>query len=267
MFELIIFDLLHARLYAMMNRMSELNIGIIGEFDETFPPHVSTEMALRHSASFLNQNIRTEWLPTDHKHDLKRFDALWCAPGSPYRDMESALSGIRFAREQSIPFLGTCGGFQHAVLEFGRNVMNIADAAHAEYDPYASCLFVQPLACQIKGLTMRIQLDANSRVAEIYEASHVEETYYCNFGMNPDYYDRTQLAGLSIVGWDHQGEARIVELPEHPFFLATLFVPQSRSLPESPHPIVTAFMRAGQRNANKHRTGCEIVDSGERCPT
>jgi CTP synthase (UTP-ammonia lyase) len=254
------FDLLHAQSYAMMDCMSELNIGIIGDFDETFPPHLSTETALRHSASFLSQKIRTEWLPTDHRHDLENFDALWCAPGSPYRDMEGALAGIRLAREQAIPFLGTCGGFQHAVLEFARNVMKITDAAHAEYDPYASCLFVQPLTCQIKGLTMRVRLDANSRVAEIYEASHVEETYYCNFGINPDYYDRIQLAGLSIVGWDHQGEARIVELPQHPFFLATLFVPQSRSLPESPHPIVTAFLRAGQRNVNKHTTGCEVAE-------
>jgi CTP synthase (UTP-ammonia lyase) len=244
---LTIFDLIHHQSYAMINLMRELSIGIIGDFDEKFPPHAFTEMALLHSASLLELSIRTEWLPTNYKHDLKHFDGLWCAPGSPYRDIEGALAGIRFAREQGIPFLGTCGGFQHAVLEYARNVMNIADAAHAEYDPYSSRLFVQPLACRIKGLTMRIELDPQSHAAEIYRKLDAEEMYYCNFGLNPAYHDQLQLAGLLITGWDHQHEPRIVELPAHPFFLATLLVPQSGSLPEKPHPIVTAFLNAAQR--------------------
>src|ERR1044071_252435 len=100
-----------------------ITVGIIGDYDPAFPPHPATEDALRHVADHLAVEIRPTWIPTETLEQagagsLVSFDALWCAPGSPYRSMHGALEGIRYAREHDRPLLGTCGGFQHIVLEY-----------------------------------------------------------------------------------------------------------------------------------------------------
>jgi CTP synthase (UTP-ammonia lyase) len=222
--------------------MTNIQVGIIGDYDETFPPHLQTDAALRHSAEDLEIKVSSGWLPTDQQHDYELFDALWCAPGSPYKSLDGALQGVRFARENGKPLLGTCGGFQHVVLEYGRNVMGLKDAAHAEYDPYASQLFVVPLSCSLKGQSLPIEILPESRAADAYGCLSAEETYYCNFGLNPAYRESLEDAGLVTSGWDLQHETRIVEIPSHPFYIATLFVPQSRSTHAMPHPLISAFM-------------------------
>jgi CTP synthase (UTP-ammonia lyase) len=130
------------------------------------------------------------------------------------------------------------------VLEFARNVMGVRDAGHAETDPSASCLFITPLSCSLAGKTMEVCLKPASRAAEVYRATRAKEAYYCNFGLNPDYRYQLEGAGLEVSGTDEGGEARIMELPSHPFFVGTLFVPQTRSLKGNPHPLVLAFCRA-----------------------
>jgi CTP synthase (UTP-ammonia lyase) len=224
--------------------MQPIRIGIIGDFNQKYPLHLATNEALRHAGKALERSIDSEWLATDLVHDYERYQALWCSPGSPYRSLEGALNGIRYAREQAVPFLGTCGGFQHAVLEYGRNVMRLREAAHAEYDPYSSVLFVTPLNCSLVGKTMQVDLAPGSQARAYYGQDRVEESYYCNFGLNPAYQESLQAAGMRISGWDALREPRMVELPSHPFFLATLFVPQAGSTWGTPHPIIASFCRA-----------------------
>lgn len=153
------------------------------------------------------------------------------------------MGAIRFARENNVPFLGTCGGFQHLAIEYARNVMGIADASHAESDPYASCLFVTPLSCSLKGKAMEVSIQAGSRAAMACGAVRSTEQFYCNFGLNPKYQDQLETHGLRITGTDQNEEARIVELPSHRFFIGTLFVPQASSTPGNPHPLVLEFCR------------------------
>jgi CTP synthase (UTP-ammonia lyase) len=227
----------------------QLTIGIIGDYDASFRPHQATDAALAHAAAALDLGIDVTWLPTaslgDRVNDqLSSYDALWCAPGSPYTSMQGALNGIRYAREHQLPFLGTCGGFQHVVIEYARNMLGFAEAAHAESDPYASELFVTALSCSLVGKTMQVLIDPGSDVCSYYQQTCVEEQYYCNFGLNPAYQQLIHDGGLRVVGRDQDGEARILELPEHPFFVATLFVPQLTSTPEHPHPLITAYLRA-----------------------
>ena len=158
---------------------------------------------------------------------------------------------IRWARVDREPFIGTCAGFQHAALEFARNVLGIKDAMHAEYDPDAPNAFIRPLICSLVGKKLAIRLKPGSRAATFYGTTEVVESYYCNFGLNPDYREPLESAGLVISGWDDTEnasavdptlpEARVIELPEHPFFLATLFVPQAASTAERPHPLIAAF--------------------------
>jgi CTP synthase (UTP-ammonia lyase) len=219
-------------------------IGIIGDYNPGNPTHVATNLGIQHAADALGEPIETVWLATDRPQEFGEFQALLGSPGSPYRSMEGALAGIRYARENGVPFIGTCGGFQHLVIEYARNVMGFTDAAHAESDPYASCLFITPLSCSLVGKTMEVALKPGSGATVACRATQSMEQFYCNFGLNPDYQDQLEKRGLEITGWDQNGEVRIVELANHPFFVGTLFVPQAKSVAGNPHPLILEFCRA-----------------------
>jgi CTP synthase (UTP-ammonia lyase) len=223
-------------------------IGIVADLDAGSKSHLATNEAIGHCAAKLGTVVTPEWIatPTVAKMGkrLAGFGGLWIGPGSPYASMEGALSAIRMAREQSIPLLGTCGGFQHIILEYARNVLGFADAEHEESAPNASELFISRLACSLVGRTMTISLEPGSMLARSYGRTTVEEEYLCNFGVNPKYVDRLRSNGLKGVASDAEGAIRAVELPGHPFFLGTLFLPQHRSTATEPHPVVSAFVRA-----------------------
>src|SRR6267143_900331 len=216
-------------------------LGVIGDYDPGLLSHQSTSNAFRHAAAHLRVDVDLGWVPTSSleghaREKLGEFDALLCAPGSPYKSMTGALNGIRFAREFDRPFLGTCGGFQHVVVEYARNVMGFEDAQHAEYDPYASRLFITPLTCSLVGKTMKVRIIDGSGASAVYGRKEVEEQYYCNFGLNPHHRAALEDAGLGVSGIDQDDEVRILELPDKRFFMATLFVPQLTSTKNSPHP-------------------------------
>jgi CTP synthase (UTP-ammonia lyase) len=224
-------------------------VGVIGDYNPSFPPHAATGAALEHAAAGVGAQMEVRWLDTAQLEDvdsatLSEYDALWCAPGSPYRSLDGALRAIRFARESDTPFIGTCGGFQHVVIEFARNVLGFKDAQHAEYDPYASDLFISQLSCSLVGQTMSVKLAPGSRAISFYRQDDVSEHYYCNFGLNPAYQGLLHDGGLRIVGTDQDGEARVLELADRRFYLATLFVPQLSSSPGSPHPLIAAYLQA-----------------------
>ena len=143
-------------------------IGIVGEFDQKFPLHLATNEAIQHGFARHGVEASIEWLPTTARHDLFGFDGFWCSPGGPYRSLEGALPLIQWARVERKPFIGTCAGFQHAVLEFARNVLRIEDAMHAEYDPDASKLFIRRLSCSLVGKRLPIRLKPGSRAAAFY---------------------------------------------------------------------------------------------------
>jgi CTP synthase (UTP-ammonia lyase) len=226
-----------------------ISVALVGEFTPSFPPHAKTNEAIDQMQSLLGFRISAEWISTDAletavESTLKGFDALWIAPGSPYKSLIGALNAIRYAREHDVPLLATCGGCQHVVIEYARNVLGFEDAAHAEYDPYASNLFITPLSCSLVGQTMQVEIEPGSHVEAIYGSRSAFEQYYCNFGLNPEVQQSLHDAGLCIVGRDANGEARILALPKHRFFVATLFVPQLTSGPDHPHPMIRAFFKA-----------------------
>lgn len=239
--------------------METVRIAIVGDYNADFVPHVKTEQALAQMQAVLATRILADWVPTatleqDCAQTLAGFDGLWISPGSPYRSMRGALNAIRFGREGGVPVLGTCGGCQHMAIEFAHHVLGIADATSAESDPYASKLIITPLSCSLKGRAMTVMIAPECRIATIYGKTQVIEEYYCNFGLNPAYQRRLDAAGFKIVGTDADGEARILVLPQHPFFVATLFVPQLTSTAERPHPLIVAFVQAANaRRRSRHR--------------
>ena len=117
-----------------------VRIGILGDFNGDFRSHHATNDALQHAARKLHMAVECKWIPTASlaadgaEKTLETFDGLWASPGSPYKSFDGMLKGIEFARNRDWPFLGTCGGFQYAFIEFARHVLDIADeTARADY--------------------------------------------------------------------------------------------------------------------------------------
>jgi CTP synthase (UTP-ammonia lyase) len=225
------------------------SLAIVADFDPTSKSHRATNDAVAHSSAAIGLPVEHEWINTadlarpDGLKRLSKYHGIWIGPASPYASMEGALSAIRMAREREIPLLGTCGGFQHIILEYVRNVLGFADAEHEESSPEASRLFISRLACSLVGRTMTITLVPGSTVARSYGRTSIQEEYLCTFGVNPKYVDTLLSGALRAIGSDAEGVVRAVELPGHPFFVGTLFQPQLGSTASSPNPLVSTFLR------------------------
>lgn len=191
--------------------------------------------------------VEVHWLPTSALHageDLSGYEGLWCVPGSPYCSMDGALTGIRHAREHGVPFLGSCGGFQHALVEYACNVLHWNAAEHAETAPGADLAVVTRLACALVEVVGDVTLVPGTRIAGAYGKPTIREAYHCSYGLNPELQDRLLGGALAAAAHDANGEVRAVELEGHPFFVATLFQHERHALAGRPTPLVQAFLAA-----------------------
>lgn len=226
---------------------TNINIGLIGDHSDAVPAHRAIPLALKSSAKASDIEVRFEWVPTDEIKTAARFsryDGLWCVPGSPYHSMEGALIAIRHTRESRVPFIGTCAGFQHAVIEYARNVLKWDDAEHAESAPNASRAVISPLACGLLEQEGKIRLLPGTKIASAYRGAETTEQYLCRYGLNPEF--RAALFGgpLHIGAEDESGDVRAIELNDHPFFVATLFQPERAALKGQKVPLAEAFVKA-----------------------
>lgn len=229
-----------------------ISIGLIGDYNAAVLAHQAIPRALDRAGEVVGVSVDYEWVPTVEIRNESRvngYDGLWCVPASPYRSMEGALRGIRFAREsvrqaQGRPFLGTCGGFQHAIIEYARNVLGWVDAEHAEAAPNAARPVITPLACALVEKTDTICFHEGSMLAAAYGCLETTEGYHCSYGINPAFLSALFSGPLRVSAEDRAGEVRAVELEGHPFFVATLFQPERAALTGKTPPIVVAFVRA-----------------------
>lgn len=245
-----------------------VRIGILGDFNTEFRSHHATNDALQHCARKLGVELESVWLPTpsllapEAPKVLEACDGLWASPGSPYKSFDGMLAGIRFARVHDWPFLGTCGGFQYTLIECARNVLGMADATTAEEDPNAKNIIIYPVACavpnrarnapKLSGAVPKIHLRPGSYLAGYYGGKDiVEEEYFCNFEVNPEFEWTAMEAGFPIVARGENEECRAIESPAHQFFIATLFQPQLSSTAKKPHPLVLAFVQAAENWSRK----------------
>ena len=224
-------------------------IALVGDHDPEVVAHRAIPKALGLAALSLGRTVDAVWVATedvveDEERELGHVDAIWCVPGSPYRSTEGALTAIRRARERRMPFLGTCGGFQHAVLEFARNVAGIANAGHAETDPEGEALVISPLTCALRDVGGHVHFVESSRLRGIYGPGDAEEEYMCGYGLNPDFREALERHGMHFTAFDPEGAVRALELPEHPFFIATLFQPERAALHGRTPPLARAFVHA-----------------------
>jgi CTP synthase (UTP-ammonia lyase) len=222
-------------------------IALIGDHNASVTAHRAIPLALTLAGERLAQPLSFEWIPTDEIDGtarLTKFDGVWCVPASPYRSMDGALTAIRFARESRLPYLGTCGGFQHAVIEYARNVLGWADAEHAETAPDAQRLVIAPLECSLVEVNESVTLRPGTRISHAYGRSEIAEGYHCRYGLNPEFLAQLTSRDLRIAAEDRNGDVRALELLHHPFFVTTLFQPERAALRGECPPLVAAFVSA-----------------------
>jgi CTP synthase (UTP-ammonia lyase) len=235
-------------------------IALVGDRSPNVVSHTRIPLLLDALAERDRLVLDPYWIPSEDLGDgtggtggtgggsVLGFDAVWVVPGSPYRSEAGVLAAIRTAREEGIPFLGTCGGFQHAVLEYARHVCGLTHVAHAESDPDADDPIIEPLACSLIGHEGVVTTEPDSLARAVLGAERTVERYHCSYGPTR-HLDTLRAHGLRFSGYDADGHVRIAELPGHPFFLASLFQPELAGDTARPHPIVRALARAAVEHA------------------
>jgi len=234
-------------------------LALVGDRSATVQAHARIPVLMQALAAG-DDPIELYWLPTATiagSRDVEGFDGVWIVPGSPYANGDGVLAAIEAARTRGIPLLGTCGGFQHLLLEFARNVCRLGAVEHAEMHPDASALLLVPLQCKLFGEEATVTIAPGTIAAGAMGAGPTTERYFCRYGLNADYLTVLQAHGLVISGRDDLGDARVVELPGHPFFVGSLFQPELASDATWAHPLIAAFAAAVRDHAAlaAHRVG------------
>ncbi|MGX1546530.1 CTP synthase C-terminal region-related (seleno)protein [Streptomyces adustus] len=236
-----------------MTQTHTARIALVGDRSPQVASHARIPLLLDALAERDRLVLDAYWIPSEDaatEGAVRGFDAVWVVPGSPYRSEAGVLSAIRTAREEGIPFLGTCGGFQHALLEFARDVCGLTRVAHAENDPDADDFLIEPLACSLVGHEAAVTVEPGSLAQSVIGAEHTVERYFCAYGPSR-YLDTLRAHGLRFSGHDEDGRVRIAELPGHPFYLMSLFQPELSGDGSRPHPMVRALARAAVEHASR----------------
>jgi len=224
-------------------------LALIGERDPAKRSHQGIEASLALFRRDSDPHLDWAWINTaaltagSVDSILSEATGIWCVPGSPYVSTTGALLAIRHARTRRKAFLGTCGGFQHALMEFAQNVLG-REAEHAEMNPAAHTPLIAKLSCSLVGATGRIIATDVARFAGLLGAPESIEEFHCNYGFNGELAGIFAGSELRFVAHDETGQVRAFRLDRHPFFVGTLFQPERRALHGSLHPIVRAFLLA-----------------------
>lgn len=218
-----------------------MNILVLGDYNPDYLTHRAIDAALSHFPDGCG------WVPTDSQQasELADRDGVWLLPGTPYRNDEVAFAAIRHCLQTGTPFLGTCGGFQYACLELARIRAGVPDPGHAETAPDAEAQVVIPLGCSLYGETRRVTPVPDTTLSRICGTCAFDGFHFCGYGLDPGYAQRLDDNGVVLSAYAPDVGVEALEIPEHPFFIATAFQPQvgtsdSRVL----HPLIVAFLQA-----------------------
>lgn len=238
--------------------MQPFTIAILGNVKETYEPHYVMSKVFRD----MQQHIlfEFEWVPTetlihDAPQKLSPFQGIVAGSG-PYRSKEGVINGIRYARENNIPFLGTCSGFGYAVLEFGQSVFQLETVRHLnEGVPLApNETFLQSLNyCSMDNHFTHFKTRPGTLTSLVYgHEEQVSEITHCSYGVHLDMIPIFAKEGLVVSAQDEEGEPKIMEYDRNDYFVIVLFLPQLQSTPDHPHPLISAFVKAaGRTHVNK----------------
>jgi CTP synthase len=273
-------DLAEWRTLAARSRSAtdRVEIAIVGKYVELQDAYLSVVEAVRHGAILHGVHVDLRWIAADELESagtapLEGVDAVIVPGGFGVRGVDGKIAAIRFAREGGIPFLGLCLGLQCAVIEFARDVAGLPLAHSAEFDestpdPVIALMHDQQEVTEMGG-TMRLgaypaALSAGSLVRRLYGgASEVDERHRHRFEVNNAYRDRLASHGMRWSGTSPDGTlVEFLELPAHPFFVATQAHPELRSRPNRPHPLFAGLVEAAVRH-RREAVGRLPVDLGD----
>jgi CTP synthase len=247
----------------------EARIAVVGKYTSLVDSYKSIQEALVHGGIANDVKVVIEWLSSEDFERgeglemLKRYDGLLIPGGFGPRGVEGMLEAIRWARKGEMPFFGICLGLQCAVIEFARNVCGLEESHSSEFaedseDPVI-CLLDSQLQVTTKGGTMRLgaypcHLAEGTKAREIYGAEVISERHRHRFEVNNAYRDTLAEHGLAISGTSPDGGlVEMVEITEHPWFVAGQFHPELKSRPTRPHPLFASFVEAATSYALRDR--------------
>jgi CTP synthase len=247
-------------LYRFKNPDQTVHIGLIGKYVELKDSYKSIAEALAHAGANLKTRVEIHWIHSEQiskknvQEKLGDLNGILVAPGFGSRGIDGKLESINFARTNDIPFFGICLGMQCAVVEFARNVLDLTDAHSSEIKEYTPHPVINLMAEQKSitdmGGTMRLgaypcDLMEGSKVREIYGTSSIEERHRHRYEFNEEYRAQFEEAGMIATGINPVSDlVEIIEIPAHPYFIATQFHPEYASTVLAPHPLFISFVRA-----------------------
>ena len=250
------------RLY---NPKKTVDIALVGKYVELQDAYKSILESFVHAGAANHCKVNVHYVHSEHVDDsnveqvLGKMSGILVAPGFGERGLEGKVVAIRYARTKGLPFFGICLGMQMAVVEFARDVLGYEDAASTEVRPQTShpviALMEDQKKTTMKGGTMRLgayecELKPGSLAEKIYGTKLISERHRHRYEFNSEYLEQMEAAGLVASGRNPQtGLVEIVEIPAHPFFIATQFHPEYKSTPEKPQPIFVAFVKAALENS------------------
>ena len=268
----------------LMHPKRSVSIGIVGKYIDSgayqlFDSYVSIEHALLHAAAQQGYGCKVTWLDakrfgTDMATlvDCDQLDGILVPGGFGQQGVEGKLAAIQYVREHQIPFLGICYGMQLAVIEYARHIAGLPQAHTTEVnqetpDPVIDLLPMQKkhLAQQELGGTMRLgaysaQLKLGTKVHSLYGCSQVLERHRHRYEVNPDYIERLEQAGLVFSGYHERIDGtrlmEYIEVPNHPFFVATQAHPEFKSRLGAANPVYKGFIQASIEH-QKHVNLCQ----------
>ncbi len=246
-----------------------VDIGVVGKYTDLTDAYMSIQEAFVHAGSELSTRVNIRWIESDELDDgdlsqLEGLDGVLVPGGFGSRGTEGKIQAIEHARENNVPFLGICYGFQLAVVEFARNVVGFEDATSAELidelgiesDHPVIDLLPEQREIEDKGGTMRlgatpIRITETSRAHDLYGAELILERHRHRYEVNPHFRDEIVEAGLEFTGRDPTGlRMEIFELAGHPYFVGSQFHPEFKSRPGDPAPLFRGLVEAALKRAS-----------------
>jgi len=253
----------------LKNPNTEVTVALVGKYIQLHDAYISVVEALKHGGIFSRATVNIKWIDSetvtaDNVDELLGDVSGILVPGGfGTRGIDGKLEAIKYARTHNVPFLGLCLGMQLSIVEFARDVLGYNDAHSAELDPNTThpVIHIMPEQIGIEdiGGTLRLGaypcvLDKTSKAYEMYGTEQISERHRHRYEVNNDYRDALTSHGMKLSGLSPDGRiVEMIEIPEHPWFVATQAHPELKSRPNRPHPLFRGFIEAALKYQNDHK--------------
>ena len=247
---------------------TDVTVALVGKYIQLHDAYISVVEALKHGGIFSRATVNIKWIDSetvtaDNVEELLGDVSGVLVPGGfGSRGIDGKILAIRYAREHGVPFLGLCLGMQLAIVEFARDVVGFRDAHSAELNPDTTHPVIHIMPDQIGiediGGTLRLGsypcvLDKSSKAYALYGKEEIHERHRHRYEVNNDYRDDLTSHGMLLSGLSPDGRiVEMVEIPSHPWFIATQAHPELKSRPNRPHPLFKGFVEAALKYQDEH---------------